>query len=526
MKWDAEEVAAREEVERARLRLVPSVPVEPDVYTPPAPPKPANTKPTTATELVVLAEELFEFGRSEGNRSISVPKAGPHFAQWLDAGFREHLAATFFERTGRAPGGQATKDAVAVLAAKAVRVEQVALHLRVARWGERVVIDRGDPTGQVVVIGPDGWELVERSPVLFRRTELTGVLPVPVRVPAGPRAVPGARLSLLRRLVNVDDESWPLLVTWLVCTMLGVPVPVLGITGEAGAAKTTAAKMLAELIDPSGASTRKPPADATRWIDMAQGSYVVAVDNMSGIPDWLSDSLCRAVTGEGDARRSMHQNDRLTVFSFRRAIILTGIDFGAVRGDLADRMLSIELGRITTADRLSDSKVAARFAAGRPAILGALYDLTSAVLATLPGVSERGGPRMIDFYRVALAVDQVTGSRAAEGFLRAAQQERAELALSDPFVLAIRSFVACQPGHHWSGTTGELLPLVGVPGSSNHEGRPWPRGARSLSVWLRRAVSELRAIGVEVDFERRATARLVHLSMTAEAVAAMSAEGV
>jgi hypothetical protein len=52
----------------------------------------------------------------------------------------------------------------------------------------------------------------------------------------------------------------------------------------------------------------------------------VVLDNISGIPDWLSDALCRAVTGDGMVRRRLYENDDLTVLAFRRVVALTSID--------------------------------------------------------------------------------------------------------------------------------------------------------------------------------------------------------
>src|SRR5687767_7851313 len=59
--------------------------------------------------------------------------------------------------------------------------------------------------------------------------------------------------------------------------------------------------------------------------------------------DCLSDSLCRAATGDGDVGRALYTDSDLAVFAFRRCIILNGIDVGALRGDLADRTLPINL---------------------------------------------------------------------------------------------------------------------------------------------------------------------------------------
>ncbi|HEX2047896.1 MAG TPA: hypothetical protein VHF27_09035 [Acidimicrobiales bacterium] len=145
------------------------------------------------------------------------------------------LSALFCEREGKAASAAALADALLTLEGMAQRLEPVELALRVAVYGRDVILDLGTTTGEVVVITSLGWEVTTRSPVLFRRTELTGSLPVPVG---------GGELASLRRLVNVSDETWPLLVAWLVMALLpNLPHPILLLRGEQGAGKSTTAKV-------------------------------------------------------------------------------------------------------------------------------------------------------------------------------------------------------------------------------------------------------------------------------------------
>lgn len=62
---------------------------------------------------------------------------------------------------------------------------------------------------------------------------------------------------------------------------------------------------------------------------------MVALDNVSLIEPWLSDALCRAVTGDGLVRRALYTNSDVSVLAFRRAVLLNGISLAGLRGDLA-----------------------------------------------------------------------------------------------------------------------------------------------------------------------------------------------
>ena len=57
-----------------------------------------------------------------------------------------------------------------MLAGSALDAEPEQVVLRLAAIEDGIVIDFGDSDGRAVVVRPGQWEVVERSPVLFRRT--------------------------------------------------------------------------------------------------------------------------------------------------------------------------------------------------------------------------------------------------------------------------------------------------------------------------------------------------------------------
>ena len=120
--------------------------------------------------------------------------------------------------------------------------------------------------------------------------------------------------------------------------------------------------------------------------------------------------MCRAVTGDGDVRRRLYSDADLAVFAFRRVVLLNGIDLGAMRDDLAERLMTVEVHPITR--RRYDADLMAAWEAAHPRILGALLDLAAQVLTVLPDVRLADPPRMADFARVLAAVDHVLVSCA------------------------------------------------------------------------------------------------------------------
>jgi hypothetical protein len=74
------------------------------------------------------------------------------------------------------------------------------------------------------------------------------------------------------------------------------------IAGEQGSAKTVLTKILRALIDPNAAPTRAPPREER---DL-NNAHILAFDNLSSLPSWLSDALCRLASGGSFAIRQLY----------------------------------------------------------------------------------------------------------------------------------------------------------------------------------------------------------------------------
>src|SRR5262249_35529158 len=106
--------------------------------------------------------------------AIAVPLRGPN-------GLRQALAPASAESSHKSPGGGALSDALMVLEGRARASAPEPIGLRVAEHDQAVELDLGDAAGRAVVLGPLGWQLLDRAPLLFRRTQLTWPLPEPAR---------------------------------------------------------------------------------------------------------------------------------------------------------------------------------------------------------------------------------------------------------------------------------------------------------------------------------------------------------
>ncbi len=446
--------------------------------------------PSAASRLATIARGRYTFGVSDTGEPYALPLDGPRVVRMLRGGvgsLRAELAAVYLDQYGTPPPQQALADALTALEGIALTATPKALALRVAEHDSALYLDLGDDTGKVVRIATDGWIIQAEAPVLFRRTALTA----PLRRPIG-----GGDMAELWSLLNAAEGDRPLVVAYLVAALMSnMPHPILSLTGEQGTGKSTAAKILSSVTDPSTVQLRKPPRDLDSWTTAAVGSHVVAVDNLSSLPDWLSDALCRASTGDGDVRRRLYTDGDLHVVSFRRVVILNGIDLGTIRDDLADRLVTVELHRIEETQRELDADLTERWNEAAPVILGGLLDLTVQVLAILPDVHLARSPRMADFARVLAAVDQVLNTKGVERYRQLAGELATDAVTSDPVLSAITATVKDE----WSGAVTELLDLLEKTLGDGRPPKGWPTGARALASLLRRRAPSLRRLGWTVD---------------------------
>ncbi|QXE35887.1 ATP-binding protein [Streptomyces sp. GMY02] len=450
--------------------------------------------PSQASQLVAMAKAGYRFVMSTDGRPYGVRRNGPNIARPFKGrgGVRAALAKQFTEDNGgQVPSASALADAMTVLEGIADATDPVRVHLRVARDGERIVLDLGTADGRAVIVTADGWQVVDRSPVLFRRSGAMTPLPTPERG--------GDGIAMLRGLINMDDSAFHRLIAWLIAAWIpDIPHPVLTFKGEQGTGKSYTAQMMVNLVDPSPAAKRSQPRDIKTWSVQAFSSWALCLDNVSVIPPWLSDTLCRAVTGDGIVDRALYSDDDVVVLTFRRVLAMTTIDAGALAGDLAERMMLLDLQPITTSARRGEEEMDAAYATARPAVIGSLLDLLANVLRELPTITLASKPRLADFARVLAAVDHVTGWTTLADYSASGESVNADALQGDPFGSALVAFLDTHGA--FQGTASQLMDVIPPPDGYHPQ---WPKDATRASGRLKRIAPLLRSIGIAYDDTQR-----------------------
>ncbi len=461
--------------------------------------------PTQADILIELAQtaELFDTPDGAGFADLDI---NGHRETWpiRAKGFRRWLARRFFEETGGAPSSEALQSALNVIEAKAhFDAPERLVYIRVGGLGRRLYLDLGDETWRAVEIDATGWRVIDNPPVRFRRA--SGMKPMPV-------LVGGGSVEALRSFLNVQsDADFVLVVAWaLACLRNRGPYPVIVLSGEQGSAKSTFSAILRALLDPNTAPLRALPREDRDLFIAASNGHLLAFDNVSGLPTWISDTLCRLATGGGFAVRQLYSDQDEVLFDAARPVILNGIDDIVTRPDLADRAVFLTLEPIPEEHRRPEAELWAAFEAERPGILGVLLDAVVEGLKRLPETRLEKLPRMADF-ALLWGTACETALWPAGTFWSAYCGNRDEAVESvidaDPIAAAVRGLMATRA--EWTGTASDLLgALAEAAGERVAKSKTWPDSARALAGRLRRAATFLRKIGIEISFGREGRARI------------------
>jgi len=421
---------------------------------------------------------------------------------------RSWLVYLLWTKHQKAPSSEALQSALTTLEARArFDGRQHPLFNRVAWHDGAIWYDLGQAA---VKITAAGWTIIGQPPILFRRYAHQCQQDFPQ---------PGGDLTAVLQFVNLPGSHAGLSTTQLLflvtlVTMLtpDSPHPLLCVQGEQGSGKTTFSKIIRELIDPSVIATFAPPENLREFVQLASHHRVVMLDNLSGLPDWLSDALSRCVTGEGFSKRELYSDDDDVLYSFKLCVGVNGINLVVSKPDLLDRALIVSLDRIPDTKRRTEKEFWADFHAEKSSLLGALFMTLSRAMAEVEHVTAPEYPRMADFARWGTAVARALGFTDHD-FLQALAEnvdiQTTEALESSPVAQAHLKFMDGKA--KWDGSSKTLLtelntvaPEAGV----DPKHKRWPKDA----TWVWRRIKEVRPnllrAGWRAERDRNGTTRI------------------
>jgi hypothetical protein len=311
---------------------------------------------------------------------------------------RHWLRRGYFRLTKKAVNNEALQTVVGLLESRArFDGKPLEVHLRTGWHQGALFYDLCDSEWRAVRVDRDGWKIVEKSEIKFIRYSHMAAQVVPES---------GGDIDKLFDFVNINikkDYLRRLVKSFVPGALIpDIPRPCLALHGDQGSGKTSTARRLRALIDPSHMPMLRCK-DDSETVQGLQHHFCPIVDNLSNLSVWLSDIFSRAVTGEGFTKRALYTNSEDILFSFKRVLIITGIGLVITKPDLLDRSIIIALEQIPDDERRDEALLDQEFEAARPKLFGAVLDILSGAIRERQNVKAAKLPRMADFAKWAMA---------------------------------------------------------------------------------------------------------------------------
>lgn len=454
------------------------------------------------TLLALTAEfELWHTPKKMTFASILMPEG--HRENWRlsSEAFARHISLKAFEETGRVPSEAAIKETVRILEAKAIAYGPCRKEwLRVGQRDGNLYLDLGCDRWRAVEVSPRGVQILDSHDLPFVRPE--GMQPLPEPEFGSERGI-----DELRPFVNVSMETdFHLIVAWMLGAIRDAEeYPLLILNGEQGTGKSTLSRLLRSIIDPHAVDILSPPKEDRDLFVLAQHTHLVALDNLSKVENWMSDSLCILATGGALASRSMYTNDGLSILEAKRPVILNGIPTLADRPDLAQRSITVRLRPVPEEERTTSADIRRAWSDAAPRILGTILEALSTGLREVEGIKLDKLPRMAGFARFMVAAAPglgLDGTALYEAY-SANQTELANTAFeNNPVAAAVVAFMNGVLGDAWRGTPTELLECLSDPAVTTDRTRHsfgWPKTPQAIGTAMARIAPALRARGIDAQ---------------------------
>jgi hypothetical protein len=414
---------------------------------------------------------------------------------------------TCYDETGDTLGSDVLKEVVDTLGAKALfDGPEKTLDLRISKDPQddsTYWYDLCNENWEAIRITRDGWNIVKSGevPIMFRRYSSQQAQVYPSK------NYPPDIMDQFLALINLkDSENDRLLVKCYIVSILipGIAKAILMIHGPKGAAKTALEDLVKQLLDPSILGNLTLPRTTEQLVQQLMHTFLTYYDNVSILPEWLSNDLCRAVTGTASSKRELYTDDDDIIYQYKRPIGFNGINLAATRPDLLDRGLIIELERIKPENRRSfEQDIKPELERIKPELLGFILDIVVKVLElkSRGGIKLKSMSRMADFEIACEMISRCLGYDDGE-FIKAYDENKglgtSEVLEGSPVAGAIIHMMESRDT--WSGTATILLSELEVEAAKLkidiQKDKSWPKAAHILSRRLNEIKPNLEELNI------------------------------
>ena len=346
--------------------------------------------------------------------------------------------------------------------------------------------------GRTVKTTSKGWSIVDDNPPLSKSYSHQQPQVEPIR---------GGDIRKLFDFINIVDDSNRLLclVSLVGCFVPNIPHPIVHPYGDQGAGKTSFCTTQKRLVDPSKLSVIIAPKNQEEAVQILEEHYLCTFDNLSTIPDWLSDLISQACTGGGYSKRKLYTDSESIIYQIQRCVVINGINLLISRADLMDRTILLRLERIESSKRREWKALLNEFEESLPYLLGSIFDALSRAMAIYPTIRLSSLPRMADFVVWGSAIAQALGFKV-EDFTAAYQMnieaQNSEVINCNTLAQAVLAFMADKD--LWNGTVREAFEELGKLVTVSKEDKSFPKHSNKLRGHLSRIKPNLLDYGIKL----------------------------
>lgn len=404
--------------------------------------------------------------------------------------FDEYITKNYWEKFNEGLTSFTKAPAIGILVAKAIFDSKcISVHRRVGMFDGAIYVNLANDNNQCVKITADGWQIEDKSPVKFIKTNNTRSLPIPST---------SGNLELLWKYLNIPENDRVLVLAYMLESLrTTTDYPVLVLHGPFNSAKSSTQEFIVLLLDPSKICLKVAPKKQEDIIVAAVNSHMVSFNNMSKLSRVDQDDLCCLATGGGLGTRCLYTNMDEVLVDIKRPVVLNCVNNIITATDLTSRCVIIELPRITQCKQPSLLK--SEFMNDYPLILGGLYDIFVEVLRILPEIKIDNLPRMADFALLGSALERVMGYETGEFIKRLNKNQKISMHNSlEGHVVLEKLKQYMMNTLFFKGTYTELLDNLNDMHPKN-KGK-WPNSGQALAKIIKEYLDVILELGIVINF--------------------------
>ena len=460
--------------------------------------------------LLSLTAKHDKFKDKFGTSYVRFGKEGHYEIHPLhSSAYKHHLIQELFK-----VHGQKTKSGIVDSVIEIIESEVISIgatyNIRIAWHDDCIWYDLADPLWRAVKIDDNGWSIVSKPPILFKRPKNMQQQVVPVE---------GGQITKIFNFINMPPKFKVLLLVNLIADFIpDIDYPVTIFWGKPGTGKTSACRILKSLVDPSVADIISFPSSEREMIQVMSKNHMTVFDNISRISWQASDILCRASTGGAFMSRELYKDDSDIIRKLHQPVVLNGLYQLGVANDLISRSMFFELEEIDSTSMEPTSQFLKRFEQEKPFILGRIFDCVSGALKNKKTIKIADHDRMGDFKDWGVAIASTFKSGGVSAFLKQLEKmgtiRNREALLGQPLANAVELYIKRK--HHFKGSATTLYKDLCEEAKHNKiniKHPLWPQGANAMTRFLNNIDANLAQAGISYEHSRKRSGSIIELTL-------------